>query len=117
MLLSEHIRERLEELRVSHVPVIVEGIKDKKALASYGITSVIVLNKPLFCIVEELNTSVVVILTDCDHAGKQLYHQLFVLCQRHGIHVDNTLRHLLFSSQVSHIEGLFTFLNHLRLQE
>ena len=53
--------------------IIVEGIKDKKALEGFGVTNVITLNKSIFEIIDNADYDEVVILTDLDKHGKKLY--------------------------------------------
>ena len=71
---SQQILEHLEKIRDSGILVIVEGKNDRKALAEFGITNVMVLyGKALFEVVEEVEarTKECIILTDLDKKGKQ----------------------------------------------
>lgn len=94
--------------------VIVEGKKDKVSLHSLGVKNVVSLeNKPLFRIIEELEAEEVVILTDLDGEGRKLFSRLSHGLQRNGVKVDNKFRKLLFKTDLSHIEGLYTYLLNL----
>ena len=110
---STQIRELLEEIRDKGLLVIVEGIKDKRALESFGISNVISLKKSLFAVVEEVASKVdeVVILTDLDSEGKDLYHRLSKDLQSHGVKIDNKLREFLFKTKLRQIEGLVSYLS------
>lgn len=88
--------------------IVVEGKKDKRALERLGCKKILTLeNKPLYAVVESLlPEKEVVLLTDLDKKGKELYARLYRSCTKRGVRVDNTLRLLLFRERVSHIEGL-----------
>jgi 5S rRNA maturation endonuclease (ribonuclease M5) len=86
--------------------VIVEGKKDKKALEKFGYQRIIILKEPLYKVVESVNEEEVLILTDLDKKGKELYARLFKDLTRRGVKINNNLRELLFKNKVSHIEGL-----------
>ncbi|MBW2970201.1 toprim domain-containing protein [Candidatus Woesearchaeota archaeon] len=109
---SEQIRLLLDDIKKRDLLVIVEGIKDVRALNALGITNVMSLKKPLFAVVEEVASKAkeVVILTDLDEEGKKLYHELFVHLQKHGVKVDNRLREFLFKTELRQVEGLLSYL-------
>ena len=87
--------------------VLVEGIKDKKALESLGFVNVVTLkNRPLFEVVESIGEKEVVVLTDLDREGKKLFSILRKGFQRRGIKVDTKLRVALFKTGVRQIESL-----------
>jgi len=113
MLSSDEIRELLEEVKEKKLLVIVEGIRDKRALGKLGVTNVVSLKKPLFAVVEEIahKEKEIVILTDLDDEGKKLYHSLSRDFQRHGVKINNKLREALFRTRLVHIEGLDTYLD------
>lgn len=108
----ERILELLEDIRSRNLLVIVEGIKDVRALNHFDIDNVLSLNRPLFEIIEDVASRVkeVVVLTDLDDEGKKLFHELSVGLQRHGVKADNRLREFLFKTDLRHIEGLVSFL-------
>jgi len=110
----DEILRHINLLKLHNTLIIVEGIKDKRALNELGITNILTLSrKPLFSVVEDVvkNTTEVAILTDLDEKGKQLYSRLTKDLQRHGIKVDDQLRRLLFKARLSHIEGLNSFIS------
>ncbi len=93
--------------------VIVEGMKDKKALSSLGVKNIITLTKPLFAVVEAVaeKYNSALILTDLDKEGKMLYGTLSSALQKHGVSVDNRLRNfLLKSTKLRQIEGLLSYM-------
>jgi len=86
---------------------IVEGKKDKEALEKLGFKKVKVLNKALYKIIEEVDEEKVVILTDLDKKGKQLYRELSLALRSRGVFVDDMLRNFLFrNSKIRCVEGL-----------
>ena len=93
--------------------VIVEGLKDRRALQEFGFRRILILNKPLYAVVEDIVATgerVVVILADLDAEGKKLYSYLANHLMQHGIVVNNTLRNFLFKkTPIRHIEGLATY--------
>lgn len=108
----------LKEIQEYNSPVIVEGRKDKKALQELGLDNIFTLNMPLFKIVERINGKEVVILTDLDKKGKQLYRKIQHDCIHHGIKINNKLRHFLFKeTELSHIEGLGTYLRKIEREK
>lgn len=107
--------------------VIVEGIKDKKALEDLGINNIIVLNKrPLYAVVEKVATVYdkakkltrerisVLILTDLDTEGKKLYGKLNSGLQNFGVRIDNRFREFLFkNTKLRQIEGMVKYIRRL----
>jgi len=88
--------------------VIVEGIKDRKALNNLGVRNVIILNKPIHQIIDYISERYkdVVILTDLDKKGRELYSKLRFGLERNHIKIDNRFRIFLFRERISHIEGI-----------
>ncbi len=112
--ISDGIFSHLQQIQDYNIPVIVEGRNDKKALQELGLVNIFTLNMPLFKIVERIQGKEVVILTDLDKKGKQLYRRIQHDCIHHGIKINNKLRHFLFrETELSHIEGLATYLRNL----
>ena len=113
----EELLEWIEKIRDSDKIVIVEGKEDKAALKRLGITNIVQLNKrPLYKVVEELIEKVkpVIILTDLDKKGKQLYGKLNHDLQRFGVKIDNKFRHFLVrKTQLRQIEGLDSYIERL----
>lgn len=100
--------------------IIVEGKEDRAALNRLGITEIVQLNKkPLYKIVEELieKGKPVIILTDLDKKGKQLYGKLNHDLQRFGVKVDNKFRLFLFrKTKLRQIEGLDSYIERIQLK-
>lgn len=114
MNLAHQISLHLQQIQDQNIPVIVEGRNDKKALQELGLENIFTLNMPLFKIVERINGKEVVILTDLDKKGKQLYRKIQHDCIHHRIKINNKLRHFLFrETELSHIEGLATYLRNV----
>ena len=102
----------LEERSESNSLVIVEGYKDKKALAKFGITNVITLKQPLYKVIEFVsdNYKKCIVLTDLDKEGKQLYSRISKKLRQRGIKVDDKLREFLFKeTKFRQIEGIWRY--------
>ncbi len=105
----ETVQEWIDLLAHTTCPIIVEGKKDKSALETFGITHVYTIDRPLFELVELISEKYkcVIILTDLDKAGKELYAKLASDFSKRGVHIDNSFRDFLFKhTSLSHIEGL-----------
>ena len=116
----EALKEFLSELKKSNKLIIVEGPKDKKALNKVGITNYVVcLNKkPIFAIIEDVSkiTDFVVILTDFDKKGKELYGKLNSGLQKYGVKVDHYFREWLQkNTKLSHVEGIVNYIERNKL--
>jgi len=111
----EELNKEINKLKNSNTLIIVEGKKDHLALKKLGLKNIIELNKkPLFQIIEEISNKnkECIILTDLDKKGKQLYGKLNSGLTRLGVKVDNKFREFLQkNTRLSHIEGLFTYIN------
>lgn len=106
------MKDWLKKLNNSKKLIIVEGKKDKFALAKLGIKNVVAISrKPLYAFIESIKSKEVIILTDLDRTGKQLYSMLKHKLQEKGVEVDNYFREYLFKhSKITQIEGLFNYL-------
>ena len=104
--------ELIEELHnLRNTTVIVEGPNDQKALAQFGVTNIVQLDKPLYKVVEDLEEEKeVAILTDLDSHGKKLYKYFYNELTKRGVRVNNKLRILLFKTTLRQIEGLGSFI-------
>ncbi len=108
----ESVQDWLSELRDSGKEVIVEGKKDRQALEFFGIENITTLSsQPLFAVVEGVagRGKDVVILTDMDRKGKELYGRLAKRLADHGVRIDRRFRGFLQKQRLSHIEGLVSF--------
>ena len=105
----QELQAWLARLKASGVLVVVEGKKDKAALASLGIMNTYSIEGPKYMVVESLttNTRMVALLTDLDPEGKKLYGQLKSDLSQNGIQVDDRFREFLFrKTRLRVIEGL-----------
>lgn len=113
----QELLEWVEKIKNSGKLIIVEGKEDKAALRRIGITNVVQLNKrPLYKVVEELieKAKEVIILTDLDKEGKQLYGKLNHDLRRFGVKVDNKFRNFLFKhTKLRQIEGLDSYVDRI----
>ncbi len=113
--MDERLQQIIDDIVKDNVLVIVEGIKDRKALFEFEIKNVMILNKPLYKIVEEVVHSRVkkcLVLTDLDKKGRELYARISKDLRKFGVKVDDKLRNYLFKeTKLRQIEGLRTYLN------
>lgn len=106
----------------SEKAIIVEGIKDKKALENIGITNhIILINGPkpgLYNVVENAaQFKQVIILTDFDKKGRELYGKLKKDLCKYGVEIDNVFREWLHrNTKISHIEGLDSYLKNSEIE-
>ncbi|MBI2139997.1 toprim domain-containing protein [Candidatus Woesearchaeota archaeon] len=109
----EELLALLEKAREQEKLIIVEGKEDRLALERLGLTRIRVLNKkPLFQVVEEAikENPEIIILTDLDRKGKQLYGKLNHALSQHGAKIDNKLREFIFRrTKLRQIEGMYRY--------
>lgn len=120
----EELMKVLDDLRElsGRMPVVVEGMRDAKALARLGIrANVVTLSKglSLFAFCERLSRSwrEVVVLTDWDRKGGQLARRLKEAFEANETRVVNEVRMqlvILTKKEIKDIEGLPTYLARLR---
>lgn len=106
----------IEKLRKEKKLIVVEGIKDKKALEILGIMNIITLKKPLYAVVEEIVSKAkeVILLTDLDPKGKELFARLSKDLQKQGVKIDNKFREFLFKeTKLRQIEGIVSYLDNM----
>jgi 5S rRNA maturation endonuclease (ribonuclease M5) len=114
--LRDDLREVINEIfavieKEKDMLVIAEGKKDYEALKKLGFEKILALKgKPLYEIAEQVSEKRVLVLTDLDAEGKKIYAAITGQLRTRGIHVDDTLRNLLFKTELRHIEGLFNYL-------
>jgi len=97
---------------------IVEGKKDVSSLHALGFEKVHAIHATGVSIRERIEQIVpeidrkdkVCILTDFDKKGKKLYMYIKPILQEYGVKLDSSLRGILIKSQISHIEGLYSFM-------
>ena len=120
----EEIMKVVDDLRElsGSMPVVVEGMRDAKALAGLGIhTNVVTLSKgmTLFAFCEEIARSwrEVVVLTDWDRKGGQLARRLKEAFEANETKVVDEIRMqlvILTKKEVKDVEGLPSYLVRLR---
>lgn len=112
----EDFDEWLEKLRKASISriVLVEGLKDKKALSSLGVKNISVLKgRALFKVVEDVVKSgkECIILFDLDKEGRELFGKVNSRLQQFGVRVDNKFREFLFKeTKLRQIEGIISYL-------
>lgn len=102
--------------------IIVEGKKDVRAMKDLGFKKIYPLHKISISLrerVEEICSNIkkedlVCILTDSDKQGKKYHATIKKILQEHGIKIDSSLRKIIMSEGLSHIEGLETFVKKLK---
>ena len=101
--------------------IIVEGKKDTAALNALGFDKIFEIHQTGISIHERVESIIkkigkkdtVCILTDFDKKGKQLYFIIQREMQAFGVRLDSSLRNMLLRMNISHIEGLDSFVeNH-----
>ncbi len=118
MKFNPQLQKELDEAK--EMLIIVEGKKDYLSLQELGFKNIFIINetgKSIYEKIEEIEEKAgnrkICILTDFDKKGKQLYLLLKAELSKRKVHLDNTLRGILLKADVSHIEGLSSFIkNH-----
>lgn len=111
----------LEELyreidNARNVKVLVEGPNDKRSLEKLGFTDVVHLSGPLYQMVELIEEEdEIIVLTDLDSHGKNLYKYFYCELTKRGVRVNNRLRLALFETPVRQIEGLWSYLRRMEI--
>lgn len=98
-----------EKIQQTEKVIIVEGKKDKEALNSLGVKNIVIINGPLYKVVEDVAeiTNEVVILTDFDREGRKLYGFLKSNFQRNGVKIDTYFREFLMkNTKITCIESI-----------
>lgn len=101
-------------LKNSGLLIVVEGKKDRSALVSFGINNVMILDCPLFEIVELVcsKTRECVVLTDLDKEGRQLYSKISKDLKKYRVKINNRFRNFLFkNTKLRQIEGLVSYVD------
>lgn len=114
-ILYEEIIKEIGKVIENNTLVIVEGKNDVIACNSLGIKNVIEIKQPLYSLIESIEDKEVVLLVDLDKAGRKLYSNLKKGFSRRGVRVNDRLRELLFRTPVRQIEGLYNYLEKLKL--
>ncbi|OGJ19020.1 hypothetical protein A3K73_06590 [Candidatus Pacearchaeota archaeon RBG_13_36_9] len=98
--------------------IIVEGKKDKWALEQLGFRNIFVIHETGKSLGEKIEQIQQIcskkdkacILTDFDKKGKQMYLLLKSKLNESGVRMYNTLRNSLLKERISHIEGLYKYM-------
>jgi 5S rRNA maturation endonuclease (ribonuclease M5) len=119
---KETLFREIERIKKEKFLFIVEGKKDKIALEELGLKNIFVLNesgKSIFMKIDELSEIALkkkfkcVILTDFDKKGRKLNNMIKRIFLERGIKSNNKFRNLLLKTNLSHIEGINTFLKNI----
>lgn len=90
--------------------ILVEGLSDKDALASFGIkrSSIITLREPLYKVVESIakKAKECVLMMDLDAAGRKLQERLLTDLQANGVKVNTRFIKFLYGTRVRNIEAI-----------
>jgi len=112
----QQLLKQIEKAR-QHI-IVVEGKKDKSSLQQLGFNKIFVIHETGKSLPEKIEQiqeiagkNKVCILTDFDKKGRKLYLLLKSKLQELGVKLDNTLRGFLLKQRISHIEGLYRFIN------
>lgn len=106
------LQDYIDEINKNKLLVIVEGKNDEKSLKELGIKKIFPINsKPLYKVVDLINEKEVIILTDLDPKGRQIYSKLKTQLISKGIKINNKFRLFLFENKLSTIEGITHYFN------
>ena len=116
MKYNQKLKNEIEEYK--NYVILVEGQKDVLSLKSLGFEKIYAIHKNGVSLKERIEQicsliekkEKVCILTDFDRKGKQFYMQIKSMLQERGVRLDSSLRGILLKTNISHIEGLSTFI-------
>lgn len=115
---QQEIKVKADIEKYSDYIIVVEGKKDVSALTALGFSRVYALHQTSVPIKERIaliasqinKKDRVCILTDLDKKGKSLYLLAKSIFVELGVKLDPSLRDSLLRSGISHIEGLYHYL-------
>ena len=111
----------LDKLKEEKKLIVVEGIKDKRALSMFGLDNIYQLErKPLYMVAEDIafKAKEVILFVDLDSEGKKIFGKLNSWLQERGVKVDNSFREFLFRNTVlRQIEGMPSYIANLQIRE
>ena len=115
---SEEIQEQIQKIIEQGKLVLVEGIKDKRALEQLGIIRIVTLRRrAIYKVVEDIvhKTKDCIILTDLDKEGKKLYKTINSELSQRGVRVDKHFRNFLFKkTKLRQIEGIANYIERIK---
>lgn len=110
---SEEILREIEKAKEEDKLIVVEGKNDKLSLEKLGMTKIFKLNngRSFRRNIEIISGMAkdVIILTDFDKEGREMYDKLVQELSQMGVRIDNKLRKII-AKDVSHIQGLASFI-------
>jgi 5S rRNA maturation endonuclease (ribonuclease M5) len=115
---KEEYRELFVQIRRiidNNSKVLVEGKNDKKALLEVGIRNINLLETHYKTVEKLQKETQVIILTDLDNHGNELFYKLYNDLTSYGVYINNTFRNFLSkNTKLRQIEGLTTYLKNLK---
>jgi 5S rRNA maturation endonuclease (ribonuclease M5) len=118
------IEEAIDELKdraLCGAIILVEGKRDREALAKLGVSGEIVmtshqsllnLSERLACLKRDI-----IILTDWDERGEEVARQISVYMEADGVRPDNNIRcslRGLLKKEITEVENLYVYLENLK---
>lgn len=117
----EEIIDELKDRAMCGAVILVEGRRDREALAKLGVTGEIIMTsqKSLLVLCETLARSKkdTIILTDWDERGEEVARQICLYMEADGVRPDNTLRVALrglLKKEITEVENLYTYVENLK---
>ncbi len=117
----EEILDELKDRATCGAIVMVEGKRDRDALAKLGVTGEIVMTsqQSLLNLCESLARSKkdIIIMTDWDDRGEEVAGQILLYMETDGLRPDNTLRiklRGLLKKEIMAVENLYVYLENLK---
>lgn len=108
---KEWIEEEIEKLKKSRLLILVEGVRDKSALETLGLTNIVTLHgRPLYEVAESIKEKEIVLLMDLDSEGRKLYGILNNIFSKTGIKVNDGLRKAIAKAGIKQVEGMASFM-------
>jgi len=113
--------DELKDRSMCGAIVLVEGRRDREALAKLGVTGEIVMtsHQSLLNLSESMARSKTdtIILTDWDERGEEVARQISVFMEADGSRPDNTIRCTLkglLKKEIMEVENLFSYVENLK---
>ncbi len=117
----EEFIDELKDRALCGAVILVEGKRDREALAKLGITGEIVMtsHQSLLNLSERLARlkTDIIILTDWDERGEEVARQLSLYMEADGLRPDNNIRNSirgLLKKEITEVENLYGYLENLK---